>query len=309
MRPVFIVLGKETRENLEDVKNTLKERKVDSFDLEKPDGTVVRINLQAEMSMVDGKMRAMVTGLMGAYCLLCTVDKKTACGISEEAQNAVQLESFFHINRSPEETKADYDRLVDENGRLKRLRGDYADRKGVTQEPLADENMNSVSPLHSLMRSFDFVKSLLYHLRSETFQWTESTLQLGRSAPFFTKAKDEVRERVLEETGLPLDAADPTGMGGNSNKGDLCKRLLTDHREVLVSLVPERFKDDFRELLCRIWVVVKLYTSNEKINSAQLKEFCVETYSLILNKFNNTSRWISISPTVHAPPGSQLGNN
>ena len=73
------------------------------------------------------------------------------------------------------------------------------------------------------MISFDFCKNLLYHLRSETFQWTESSLQLGRSYQFLVKAKDEVREIVLKETGLPLDAADPTGMGGNSNKGKLVK--------------------------------------------------------------------------------------
>ena len=31
--------------------------------------------------------------------------------------------------------------------------------------------------------------------------------------------EEEVKTGVLTKTGLPLDAADPTGQGGNSNKG------------------------------------------------------------------------------------------
>ena len=97
---------------------------------------------------------------------------------------------------------------------------DYSERKGVTQQPLVDEDLNTVSPLHSsLICSFDFCKNHLYHLRSETYQLTVSTLQLGCSSAFLTRAKDEVCKEVLLRTGLPLDAADPTGMGGNQNKG------------------------------------------------------------------------------------------
>ena len=41
-----------------------------------------------------------------------------------------------------------------------------------------------------------------------------------------------------------MDAADPTGHGGNTNKGDVYERLLTKHREVIVETVPERFRPD-----------------------------------------------------------------
>lgn len=116
---------------------------------------------------------------------------------------------------------------------------------------------------------------------------------------FLKDAEEEVKSTVLKGTGLPLDAVDPTSQGRNANKGDLCKRLLLDHRDVLVSLAPSRFQDDFRELLCRTWVIIKLYTSTEKICVEAFKDFCIQTYSLILNKFNNETRWIRISPTMH----------
>ena len=124
--------------------------------------------------------------------------------------------------------------------------------KGLTQEPLVDENLNMVSPLHSLMRTFSFVLTLMYHLRSEIFLWTESTIRLGRSYRFLVKAKDEAKCIVQERTGIVMDAADPTGKGGSTNKGDVCQRLLTQHREVLVSYVPHTFQSDLRELLCRL---------------------------------------------------------
>ena len=53
--------------------------------------------------------------------------------------------------------------------------------------------------------------------------------------------------------------------------------------------------------MCRLWIIVRLYTSKEQIKVEQFKSFCLPTYNLILNSFNNeTSKWINISPTVHA---------
>lgn len=297
MRPLFLILGKECLENLEDVRRSVEERQaMDRFDITLDSGVCHKVTLKAEMSMIDSKMRGLLSGLGGAYCLLCTVDRDTACGRKD-----VDVESFFNINRNYETTKEDFERLSGGAGEVKKRKNDYEDRKGVTQNPIVQEDLNTVSPLHCLMRSFDFCLNLLYHLRSETFQWTESILQLGRAHQFLTAAKGEVKELVKEKTGIVMDAADPTGMGGNTNKGDVCARLLTDHRQVLVEAVPTRFQDEFNELLCRLWIVVKVYTSKDKVHIKQFKAFSMETYKLILLNFNNEdSKWISISPTVHS---------
>ena len=47
-------------------------------------GTSHQINLKTEISMIDAKMRGLITGLGGAYCLLCTVEKGVACGRSAD---------------------------------------------------------------------------------------------------------------------------------------------------------------------------------------------------------------------------------
>ena len=49
--------------------------------------------------------------------MLCTVDKNTACGRSDGSL-PVQIETFFEINWSYQETREDYNCLVDETGNV-----------------------------------------------------------------------------------------------------------------------------------------------------------------------------------------------
>ena len=88
------------------------------------------------------------------------------------------------------------------------------------------------------MRVFDFCHNLLYHLRSETFQWTELAEKLGSAHQSLIDAKCDIKELIKLKTGITMDAADPTGKGGNTNKGDNCSRLLTNYRHVLINLAP-----------------------------------------------------------------------
>ena len=193
MRPLYLVLGKEVLGNLGDIKHAIQERNELKELIVTTTTKTYNVKLsKTEMTMIDSKMRGLVTGLGGAYCLLCTVSSNTACGRSVVGDFPVNVEEHFLINRTMEETTADYQRLLQPDGSLNK--STYEDRKGVTQEPLVDDNsVFSVSPLHSLMRVFDFVKQLLYHLRSETFKWTHSQIILGRrSYQFLMAAEDDV---------------------------------------------------------------------------------------------------------------------
>ena len=130
------------------------------------------------------------------------------------------------------------------DGSVMTARGDHKDRLGVTQALImqdanALETLVFVSPLHCLMRSFGWVIRLLYHLRSSTHEWTESKRKLGQSHQLFTKARQEAKAAVRDATGIIMDVVDFAGHGGTTDKGDVCRRLLRDHRHVLVALVPE----------------------------------------------------------------------
>lgn len=131
--------------------------------------------------------------------------------------------------------------------------------------------------------------------------WSESRLKLGPSFRHLVNAKEEVRKLAHSATKIPIDVADPTGKGGNVNKGDTCRAYLTKHRNILVSLVPDRYQMALNELICRIWVCIRVYTCSESVNVEEYRIFSLETYKQILANFDNgTNQWINISPTVHS---------
>ena len=69
----------------------------------------------------------------------------------------------------------------------------------------------------------------------------------------------------------------------------------------MVSFVPERFQDNLRDLMCKLWVIIKIYTGKDQVHVTEYKQFCLSVYYLILDSFNNQeTRWINISPTLHA---------
>ena len=83
MRPLFLVLGKEVLGNLQDISDAILERSsIAHFEVITSKSTHT-INIKASFSMIDSKMRALVTGLGGAYCLLCTVPQSVACGMAD----------------------------------------------------------------------------------------------------------------------------------------------------------------------------------------------------------------------------------
>ena len=70
-RPIMLLMGKETRENCGIVSQLQEERKDCQFTVEHFNNPV-NAKINATMSMVDGKMHSLLTGLGGAFCCLCT---------------------------------------------------------------------------------------------------------------------------------------------------------------------------------------------------------------------------------------------
>ena len=112
---------------MEDIQSAILQRNLDTdFDIQTKSGLSFSITIEAKLSMIDAKMRALLSGLGGAYCLLCSIDQDSACGRTE-----YPLETFFEINRDINQTKEYFLRLTDTEGNVKRAKEDYADRKGL----------------------------------------------------------------------------------------------------------------------------------------------------------------------------------
>ena len=155
MRPLFILMGKETLPNLDDVKIAFNQRGLNLEFVLEVRSRIYNIEIDAFMTMIDGKMRCLLSGLGGAYCVLCLITLKTACGRDGD------YTSFLTITRSAEKNRALWDKLVDEDNCIKKRKNDYEIRGGLMQEPLVGEDLTMLSPLHCLMRSFSFVLKLI----------------------------------------------------------------------------------------------------------------------------------------------------
>ena len=92
-----------------------------------------------------------------------------------------------------------------------------------------------------------------------------------------------MKTTVKENTGLLLDQANRTR---NVNKGDLCKKLMVDHIEMKVSLVPQRFQENFKDLICCLWVILFVYNSKSRVKVDKFKDLCIQEYETIFNGFH-----------------------
>lgn len=216
-RPVMLMMGKETRENCEIVTTLQKERQNAKFPVKYQD-KIINVEVQAKMSMIDGKMHSCISGLGGAFCCLCTNSK-------EQCKDKDLIKSGFKIDRTLEDTLqiCEKELHLDRNRKV----GDYAVRKGVTQDPITTEDINNLHPLHNLLRCFGWIFKICYHATAGHLSWSEAKLdvsnRVARALLFLKQAKDEIQARVKEETSITLEKADPTGHGGTSTTGNIAK--------------------------------------------------------------------------------------
>ena len=128
-RPLFIVMGKESTEIIaEDIKRVDRERQAlrPGFTLRE---SGVSCSVESNVTVIDAKMQKTLSGLGGAFCLLCHADKDTASG-----RGVDEPEDYFTITRTGVEIKRKFDDLEKKrDGSVITTRGDYKDRRGVTQ--------------------------------------------------------------------------------------------------------------------------------------------------------------------------------
>ena len=155
-RPVLLM--KETRENCEIVTGMQKERQGASFSVNHGNREI-DVKVQAKMSMIDGKMHSCLSGLGGAFCCLCTYSK-------EQCKDTDLIKSGFRIDRTLEDTLQICEQEVHLEGNRKT--GDYGER-----------NINSMHPLHNLLRCFGWIFKICCHATAGHLSWSEGKLITG----------------------------------------------------------------------------------------------------------------------------------
>ena len=194
-----------------------KERQGARFPVKHEDN-IINVEVQAKMSMIDGKMHTCLSGLGGAFCCLCTNSK-------DQCMDKELIKSGFAIDRALEDTLeiCENELHLEQN----RKKGDYDTRKGVTQEPITTEDINNMHPLHNLLRCFGWIFKICYHATAGHLKWSEAKLdvsnRVAQALAFLKQGKEQIQASVKEETSITLEKADPTGHGGTSTTGNIAK--------------------------------------------------------------------------------------
>jgi hypothetical protein len=210
-RPLAVQVGKETIENLQafgpitrELAELKKEKLVLHFN-----GHSLTVEVDFVMSALDRKAADALSGCGGAYCDLCELSKDE-CHCAENVP-------LFSVTRSLDQTKQIAEGHLNEDGKVSTKPGDYSTRKGVTKVPITEHPITSVQTLHSLLRSFDWLKKVAILLRSGSdltsklsgdhegkySLWSESKFR--RDISFIKESKKEIQQHLIDQTGIKVD--------------------------------------------------------------------------------------------------------
>lgn len=114
--------------------------------------------------MLDGKMASLVLGDGGAFCHHCHTTRI-------EANDLAYIVQGFTITKSIEEMVETWKKI--EHGELKGV--DSAGRGGQCHEPLIQQAALFYGLLHQELRCHMFCLKLLYHIKANIFDWSESS--------------------------------------------------------------------------------------------------------------------------------------
>ena len=176
-------------------------------------GKIYKVNVKPKMSLNDGKMKSLLSGLGGAFCILCTCTR----------DDAIDLDMQFEINRIGDKIQEIWQKLF--SGEMVKKPHDQAIRMGVTREPnISFDDIAMLSPLHSTFRFFDFLLKIIYHLNAGIFMWSDDKKVLGSCYESLKNSKDNIRKEIKEKTNAAVDMPDATGKGGTSTTGNVIQR-------------------------------------------------------------------------------------
>ena len=221
MLPCVVVPGKETRELIklivDRIQHEVSECSNKQLQIEL-NGNIVSFTMTVKLSQLDGKLLIEISGLRGAFCLLCTVSRDDANDISE-------IKKGFKMDRTNEDMIALYEYHGENLLKIK-----SADRVGLTHEPMisgSDIDIYNMLPcLHAWINTLRKFVHLAYLLNSRhAYPNNEPFMGQGRAknpeqSNAYDLAKAEFRNMAKNgPLNLAIDLPDSSGKGGNTNTG------------------------------------------------------------------------------------------
>ena len=123
---------------------------------------------------------------------------------------------------------------------------------------------------------------LAVHVKAGVFNWSEGT---SHSSQFLSAAKQQLQNRIFKDLGIQWDVVDKTGRGGTTTTGNVARRLLHSGRHVILSEIPDDFKETFKHLGQHLSIILRVVSSKEKVNVEMYKQMCLDLYKFLLENF------------------------
>ena len=188
------------------------------------EGRKISIDVDIQLTMLDGKARASCLGLGGAYCLMCYASKETA-------HDQQKVKDGFSIERDIESIKKDFELLKepDENGDyiVPRKRKDYSIRKGLTEKPLTEQEVcKDFSILHAYIRFLCFILNLIYRLNANVFLWGPGKRRSDAQIERLKISTSDFKENVKMNLGIKVNQPNQD-TGGTSDTGNNAKQFFS----------------------------------------------------------------------------------
>ena len=168
-RPIALIMGKENSETLGEfipiIQNEISDIQEDGLCIIVND-RAVNLDIEIKSTMTDGKIKKLLTGRGGAYCIVsnCTrengnIAQRYIDGFPLEGVSLQELWDMFFA--------------VEEDGHISKT-NPTSDRMGLTCNPLlSSTNVDFLPVLHALMRIFEWALISLYHRRVNITSWVE----------------------------------------------------------------------------------------------------------------------------------------
>ena len=242
------------------------------------------LNVNCELSMVDGKMVDLIQGDSGSFCHYCDVTK-------EEANKLENIINGFPITKTYDQVRIVWDQL--ESGELA-----YSNpaRHGQCHEPMTKKDLRHFGILHSKLRSLDFCLKMLYHIESgQTHTWSEANANVLRAVVL---AKEQVREKIANSCSLVLDQ--PTANGGNTNSGPTADRFFAKKdREKICSVIRNSKDRKNFQILLSLFNKMLSVTQRCDISMVAIPEKVTKLGTALMVHIKEAFPFAIISPSVH----------
>ena len=104
------------------------------------------------------------------------------------------------------------------------------------------------------------------------------------------------RDLLWEKTGLKIDQ--PTNDGGTTSTGNIARQCFLNKNDFIswvTTMIPNDLRDPISRLHTNLSVILRIYNSNQAIDTEKLENLCKDTYEFILITFP----WANITPSLH----------